>query len=176
MHWVYLDFCRGWNVSESDFGMGQREGRCERSHSSVWSPFGEWTPLLGRESSSLLRSPCHLTRLIPYSTPSTEVFFFRSHFLLFFLVAISFFVCSWVWVGFGRCVDENFVPVYQVSKEKAKKLGLEYTPIEVSLKETVESLKEKKFASLWVVGPTMKLSCQNINKPWSCYDMKNLVS
>jgi hypothetical protein len=39
------------------------------------------------------------------------------------------------------------VPTYQVSKERAKSLGIEFTPFEVSLKETVESLKEKGFVS-----------------------------
>jgi hypothetical protein len=33
---------------------------------------------------------------------------------------------------------------YQISKEKAKSLGIEFTPLEVSLKETVESFIEKK--------------------------------
>nr|AFK47262.1 unknown [Medicago truncatula] len=48
-----------------------------------------------------------------------------------------------------KCADDKpYVPIYQVSKEKAKSLGLEYTPLEVSIKETVESLKEKKFANL----------------------------
>ncbi|BAT93475.1 phenylacetaldehyde reductase-like [Vigna umbellata] len=45
-----------------------------------------------------------------------------------------------------KCEDDKpYVPVFKVSKEKAKSLGIEYTPLEVSLKETVESLKEKKF-------------------------------
>lgn len=45
-----------------------------------------------------------------------------------------------------RCADENpYVPTYQVSKEKTKSLGIEYIPLEVSIKETVESLKEKGF-------------------------------
>jgi len=43
--------------------------------------------------------------------------------------------------------DEPYVPTFQVSKEKAKSLGLEFIPLEVSLKETVESLKEKNFAN-----------------------------
>lgn len=48
-----------------------------------------------------------------------------------------------------RCADDKpYVPTYQVSKEKAKSLGIEFTPLEVSLKETVESLKEKKFSNL----------------------------
>jgi len=37
------------------------------------------------------------------------------------------------------------MPTFQVSKEKAKSLGVEFIPLEVSLRETVESLKEKKF-------------------------------
>ncbi|KAH1141175.1 hypothetical protein AAZX31_12G019000 [Glycine max] len=41
--------------------------------------------------------------------------------------------------------DEPFMPTFQVSKEKAKSLGVEFIPLEVSLRETVESLKEKKF-------------------------------
>ncbi|CAB4309145.1 unnamed protein product [Prunus armeniaca] len=47
-----------------------------------------------------------------------------------------------------KCADDKpFVPTYQVSKEKAKKLGVEFIPLEVSLKETVESLKEKNFVN-----------------------------
>ncbi|KAH6830886.1 Rossmann-fold superfamily protein [Perilla frutescens var. hirtella] len=45
-----------------------------------------------------------------------------------------------------KCADDKpFVPTYQVSKERAKSLGVEFTPLEVGIKETVESLKEKKF-------------------------------
>lgn len=47
-----------------------------------------------------------------------------------------------------KCADDKpFMPTYQASKEKAKSLGIDYIPIEVSLKETVESLKEKQFAN-----------------------------
>ncbi|RDX94202.1 Tetraketide alpha-pyrone reductase 1 [Mucuna pruriens] len=47
-----------------------------------------------------------------------------------------------------KCADDKpYVPIYQVSKEKAKSLGIEFIPLEVSLKETVESLKEKKFTN-----------------------------
>uniref|UniRef100_A0A2N9F4G7 NAD-dependent epimerase/dehydratase domain-containing protein n=1 Tax=Fagus sylvatica TaxID=28930 RepID=A0A2N9F4G7_FAGSY len=35
--------------------------------------------------------------------------------------------------------------VIKVSKERAKSLGLNFTPLEVSLKDTIESLKEKNF-------------------------------
>ncbi|XP_042445718.1 phenylacetaldehyde reductase-like isoform X1 [Zingiber officinale] len=42
-----------------------------------------------------------------------------------------------------KCADDKpFVPIYQVSKEKYKSLGLDYTPIETSIKETIESLEE----------------------------------
>lgn len=43
--------------------------------------------------------------------------------------------------------DKPYVPTFQVSKEKAKSLGIEFIPLETSLKETVESLKEKNFAN-----------------------------
>ncbi|KAK4278707.1 hypothetical protein QN277_016516 [Acacia crassicarpa] len=47
-----------------------------------------------------------------------------------------------------KCADDKpFVPTFQVSKEKAKTLGIEFIPLDVSLKETVESLKEKKFVN-----------------------------
>ncbi|XP_059665335.1 phenylacetaldehyde reductase-like [Cornus florida] len=48
-----------------------------------------------------------------------------------------------------KCADENpFVPTYQVSKERAKTgLGIDFIPFEESIKETVESLKEKSFFS-----------------------------
>ncbi|KAF3776096.1 Cinnamoyl-CoA reductase 1 [Nymphaea thermarum] len=45
-----------------------------------------------------------------------------------------------------KCADaQPLSPTYQVSKEKVEKLGINYIPLQVSLKETVESLKEKKF-------------------------------
>ncbi|CAI9774507.1 unnamed protein product [Fraxinus pennsylvanica] len=45
-----------------------------------------------------------------------------------------------------KCADDKpFVPKYQVSKEKAKSLGIEFTSLKESIKETVESLKEKNF-------------------------------
>ncbi|KAF9597390.1 hypothetical protein IFM89_017736 [Coptis chinensis] len=43
--------------------------------------------------------------------------------------------------------DKPFVPDYDVSKDKAKSLGTDFIPLEVSLKETVESFKEKKLVS-----------------------------
>ncbi|XP_010454218.1 PREDICTED: cinnamoyl-CoA reductase 1-like isoform X1 [Camelina sativa] len=46
------------------------------------------------------------------------------------------------------CVDENpYIPTYQVSKEKIKSLGIDYIPLKVSIKETVESLKKKGFVN-----------------------------
>ncbi|CAL9157289.1 unnamed protein product [Musa hybrid cultivar] len=48
----------------------------------------------------------------------------------------------------SRCADDKpFVLVYKVSKEKFKSLGLDYIPLETSIKETIESLKEKNFIS-----------------------------
>ncbi|CAK9144875.1 unnamed protein product [Ilex paraguariensis] len=45
-----------------------------------------------------------------------------------------------------KCKNEKLlVPPFQVSKEKAKSLGIDFLPLEVSLRDTVESLKEKKF-------------------------------
>ena len=62
---------------------------------------------------------------------------------------------SVTWSDPCRCADDKpFVPEYQVSKEKAKSLGIEFTPFEQSIKETVESLKEKNFlvasVALWM--------------------------
>ncbi|GMH30457.1 hypothetical protein Nepgr_032300 [Nepenthes gracilis] len=43
-----------------------------------------------------------------------------------------------------ECSDSNpFMPTYEVSKERAKSLGIDYIPLKVSLRETVESLKAK---------------------------------
>ncbi|KAK4278653.1 hypothetical protein QN277_016474 [Acacia crassicarpa] len=45
-----------------------------------------------------------------------------------------------------KCADDKpFMSKYQVSKEKAKTLGIEFIPLEMSLKETIESFKEKNF-------------------------------
>ncbi|XP_078148388.1 phenylacetaldehyde reductase-like [Carex rostrata] len=47
-----------------------------------------------------------------------------------------------------KCADDKpFETVYQVSKEKARSLGLKFTPLEQSVKETIESLKEKGFVT-----------------------------
>ncbi|KAJ8751263.1 hypothetical protein K2173_016444 [Erythroxylum novogranatense] len=48
-----------------------------------------------------------------------------------------------------KCADDKlYVPTYQASKEKAKSLGIDFIPFKVSLKETVESLKEKGFVTV----------------------------
>ncbi|XP_054799919.1 phenylacetaldehyde reductase-like [Prosopis cineraria] len=45
-----------------------------------------------------------------------------------------------------KCADDkSFNPTFQISKEKAKTLGIEFIPFQVSMIEVVESLKEKKF-------------------------------
>ncbi|GAB4860915.1 hypothetical protein Ancab_036076 [Ancistrocladus abbreviatus] len=49
-----------------------------------------------------------------------------------------------------RCVDaehDELWPALNVSREKAKNLGIEFTPLEVSLKDTVERLKEMNYIS-----------------------------
>ncbi|KAL6311829.1 hypothetical protein AAG906_025789 [Vitis piasezkii] len=47
-----------------------------------------------------------------------------------------------------KCADDKpYAPSSRVSQEKAKSLGIHFTPVEVSLKDTVESLKEKNFVS-----------------------------
>lgn len=46
----------------------------------------------------------------------------------------------------NKCCDDGVLDqTYQVSKTKAKSLGIDYIPLEVTLKDTVETLKEKKF-------------------------------
>ncbi|GMN53647.1 hypothetical protein TIFTF001_022783 [Ficus carica] len=45
-----------------------------------------------------------------------------------------------------KCEDDKPpMQLYLVSKEKAKSLGINFTPLEVSLKDTIESFKEKGF-------------------------------
>ncbi|GFP87029.1 cinnamoyl-coa reductase 1 [Phtheirospermum japonicum] len=44
-----------------------------------------------------------------------------------------------------RCANNKpFMPAYQVSKARAKSLGVEFTTLQESIIETVESLKNKK--------------------------------
>jgi len=48
----------------------------------------------------------------------------------------------------GKCADDMpFVPIYQVSKEKTKSLGIDYVPTKIGVKETMDSLKEKGFVN-----------------------------
>ncbi|CAJ1934034.1 unnamed protein product [Sphenostylis stenocarpa] len=45
-------------------------------------------------------------------------------------------------------VDEPYAPTYQISTKKAKKeLGIEFTPLEVSVRGTVETFREKKIVN-----------------------------
>ncbi|KAF2293469.1 hypothetical protein GH714_002069 [Hevea brasiliensis] len=44
--------------------------------------------------------------------------------------------------------DKPFVPKYEVSKEKAKVLGIDFIPLDVSVVDTIESLKEKGFLNV----------------------------
>ncbi|XP_043814464.1 phenylacetaldehyde reductase-like [Manihot esculenta] len=47
-----------------------------------------------------------------------------------------------------ECADDKpHSTKYQVSKKKAESLGVKFTPLDVSLKDTVESLKEKNLVS-----------------------------
>ncbi|XP_019151103.1 PREDICTED: cinnamoyl-CoA reductase 1-like [Ipomoea nil] len=43
--------------------------------------------------------------------------------------------------------DLPIVPIFKVSQEKVKSLGINFTSLEVSLKDTIECLKEKNFLS-----------------------------
>ncbi|KAL5709403.1 hypothetical protein ACHQM5_020099 [Ranunculus cassubicifolius] len=48
-----------------------------------------------------------------------------------------------------KCADDKpYVPTYIVSKERTRSLGIDFIPMEVSIRDTVESLKEKKFVSI----------------------------
>ncbi|GMP87958.1 hypothetical protein CsSME_00040123 [Camellia sinensis var. sinensis] len=44
--------------------------------------------------------------------------------------------------------DKPYILAKQVSKEKAKTLGIDFISLEEGLKETVESLTEKKFVGM----------------------------
>ncbi|KAJ4795342.1 Cinnamoyl-CoA reductase 1 [Rhynchospora pubera] len=47
-----------------------------------------------------------------------------------------------------KCADDKpFVPIYQVSKERAKNLGVEFSPLKTNIKETIESLRDKGFVT-----------------------------
>ncbi|XVF22891.1 hypothetical protein REPUB_Repub12eG0209800 [Reevesia pubescens] len=49
-----------------------------------------------------------------------------------------------------KCEDYNkpLEPTYQISNEKAKGLGVSFIPLDVSLRDSIESLKEKGFLSI----------------------------
>ncbi|RVW63138.1 phenylacetaldehyde reductase-like [Vitis vinifera] len=47
-----------------------------------------------------------------------------------------------------KCADDKpYEPTHMVSQEKTKSLGIDFTPLEESLKDTVESLRERNFVS-----------------------------
>jgi hypothetical protein len=47
---------------------------------------------------------------------------------------------------FGRDEDDKPLrPLHKVSQDKAKSLGISFIPLEVSFRDTIESLKEKGF-------------------------------
>ncbi|GMJ12069.1 hypothetical protein HRI_004876100 [Hibiscus trionum] len=49
-----------------------------------------------------------------------------------------------------RCKDQDKPPerIFRVTQEKAKSLGLNFIPRDLSLRETIESLKKKGFSSI----------------------------
>ena len=50
---------------------------------------------------------------------------------------------------YGRNADdEPPMATYQISKEKVKSLAIDFIPLEVSLKDTMENLKEMNFIKL----------------------------
>lgn len=49
------------------------------------------------------------------------------------------------WFSFLRSEDYKYEPTYHVSQERAKSLGINFMPWELSVKDTIESLKEKGF-------------------------------
>ena len=66
------------------------------------------------------------------------------------LLLLSFEMNPHVLLTHGRPADDTpYVPAFQVSQEKAKGLGIHFTPLEVSLKDTIESLKENNLISFW---------------------------
>ncbi|KAK9036034.1 hypothetical protein V6N11_078055 [Hibiscus sabdariffa] len=52
-----------------------------------------------------------------------------------------------------RCKDQDkpLERIFRISQEKAKSLGLSFIPWDASLRETIESLKEKGFLSIWIL-------------------------
>ncbi|KAJ1685975.1 hypothetical protein LUZ63_017365 [Rhynchospora breviuscula] len=47
-----------------------------------------------------------------------------------------------------KCADDKpFVPIYLVSQERAKKLGVDFSPLKTNIKETIESLRDKGFVT-----------------------------
>ena len=68
-------------------------------------------------------------------------------FMLF--VTVLLFVTYFI---YGRNADdEPPMATYQISKEKVKSLAIDFIPLEVSLKDTMENLKEMNFIKLWIM-------------------------
>lgn len=71
-----------------------------------------------------------------------------------------------MWAFYDRGEDENpAVPPYQVSKKKAESLGIHFTLLQVTLKDNVESLKEKNLLHFWItkyVPPSDALICASV--------------
>ena len=66
------------------------------------------------------------------------------------LLLLSFEMSPHVLLTHGRPADDTpYVPAFQVSQEKAKGLAIHFIPLEVSLKDTIESLKENNLISFW---------------------------
>ncbi|XP_057456777.1 cinnamoyl-CoA reductase CAD2-like [Lotus japonicus] len=48
----------------------------------------------------------------------------------------------------NKCEEDGpYMPIHQYSQEKAHSLGIEFTPLEISIKETVESFREKNIVN-----------------------------
>ncbi|OMP00794.1 bifunctional dihydroflavonol 4-reductase/flavanone 4-reductase [Corchorus olitorius] len=52
------------------------------------------------------------------------------------------------WEEYKKPVEVEVEATYEISNEKAKGLGVSFIPLEVSLRDSVESFKEKGFLSI----------------------------
>ncbi|RVW89104.1 hypothetical protein CK203_040244 [Vitis vinifera] len=106
---------------------------------------------LGGVSSDSLNTFCHLGLVKPiFHSSSTKELIpiaWGSSQLPKEMCFVLFNVSLHIGLSF-RCADEKpYEPTYMVSQEKTKSLGIGFTPLEVTLKDTVESLREKNFVS-----------------------------
>ncbi|KAK8590065.1 hypothetical protein V6N12_024449 [Hibiscus sabdariffa] len=62
------------------------------------------------------------------------------------------FICAQPCCSSWRMSDKkgfiSALPAFQVSLERVKSLGIIFTPLEVSLKDTIDGLREKKLLSV----------------------------